>query len=217
MPIRSKVFHRDRDSLFWRRGPSGQCFQLIKRRPREQISRYVGIKSTRNLLFLSDRFFGPYCSFVLFAKIGFIFLPADLIDIVKDQLYGSDYVKDEDPTTFVSEKTSRGPLGETWIEDSCKSSEAIMCAYKLCTVEFKYWGMQTKIERFIHDTGLFLSSSRHAFISLQDLTRGILNVTLCHTIHLALQHFDVLCFVLIDRLGPGKTSGSVWQWLIFEN
>jgi hypothetical protein len=77
-----------------------------------------------------------------------------LIDIVKDQLYGSDYVKDEDPTTFVSEKTSRGPLGETWIEDSCKSSEAIMCAYKLCTVEFKYWGMQTKIERFIHDTAL---------------------------------------------------------------
>uniref|UniRef100_A0A2K6N6J6 Phosphatidylinositol transfer protein membrane associated 2 n=1 Tax=Rhinopithecus bieti TaxID=61621 RepID=A0A2K6N6J6_RHIBE len=29
----------------------------------------------------------------------------------------------------------------------------IMCAYKLCKVEFRYWGMQSKIERFIHDTG----------------------------------------------------------------
>ncbi|XP_032098975.1 membrane-associated phosphatidylinositol transfer protein 2 isoform X9 [Sapajus apella] len=29
-----------------------------------------------------------------------------------------------------------------------------MCAYKLCKVEFRYWGMQSKIERFIHDTGL---------------------------------------------------------------
>lgn len=30
---------------------------------------------------------------------------------------------------------------------------ALMCAYKLCRVEFKYWGMQTKIEKYIHDIG----------------------------------------------------------------
>ncbi|XP_023216410.1 protein retinal degeneration B-like isoform X2 [Centruroides sculpturatus] len=29
-----------------------------------------------------------------------------------------------------------------------------MCAYKLCRVEFKYWGMQSKIEKFIHDIAL---------------------------------------------------------------
>ena len=29
-----------------------------------------------------------------------------------------------------------------------------MCAYKLCKVEFRYWGMQAKIERFIHDMAL---------------------------------------------------------------
>ncbi|XP_022246959.1 protein retinal degeneration B-like isoform X2 [Limulus polyphemus] len=29
-----------------------------------------------------------------------------------------------------------------------------MCAYKLCRVEFKYWGMQSKIEKFIHDVAL---------------------------------------------------------------
>jgi hypothetical protein len=31
--------------------------------------------------------------------------------------------------------------------------ETIMCAYKLCRVEFRYWGMQSKCERFIHEIG----------------------------------------------------------------
>jgi len=31
-----------------------------------------------------------------------------------------------------------------------------MCAYKLCKVEFRYWGMQTKIEKFIHEVGEFI-------------------------------------------------------------
>ena len=33
------------------------------------------------------------------------------------------------------------------------SKETIMCAYKLCRVEFRYWGMQSKCERFIHEIG----------------------------------------------------------------
>lgn len=28
-----------------------------------------------------------------------------------------------------------------------------MCAYKLCKVDFRYWGMQAKLEKFIHDFG----------------------------------------------------------------
>jgi len=82
----------------------------------------------------------------------------DLIDVVKDQLYGSDYCPEEDPTLFVSSKTKRGPLGDEWIEEyKCKNlpeGKAVMCAYKLCKVEFRYWGMQTKIEKFIHDVAL---------------------------------------------------------------
>ncbi|KAJ8312604.1 hypothetical protein KUTeg_009977 [Tegillarca granosa] len=31
--------------------------------------------------------------------------------------------------------------------------KSIMTSYKLCRVEFKYWGMQNKIERFIHEIG----------------------------------------------------------------
>ena len=38
----------------------------------------------------------------------------------------------------------------------------MMTAYKLCRVEFRYWGMQNKIERFIHDIGEW---------SLQDIMR----------------------------------------------
>lgn len=34
-----------------------------------------------------------------------------------------------------------------------RSGKSLMCAYKLCRVEFRYWGMQTKLEKFIHDVG----------------------------------------------------------------
>ena len=46
------------------------------------------------------------------------FLPlTDTIDVVKDQLYGADYVKEEDPTGYRSQKTGRGPLNENWLTD----------------------------------------------------------------------------------------------------
>lgn len=87
---------------------------------------------------------------------------SDVLDIVKDQLSASDYCREEDPRLFVSQKTGRGPLSENWREEyvqassgpSCSTAnKSIMCAYKLCKVEFRYWGMQSKIERFIHDVG----------------------------------------------------------------
>lgn len=128
------------------------------------------------------------------------FFSTDVIDVVKDQLHGADYLREEDPRIYVSEKTARGPLDENWVEDywsECKvsywlfavkehrairalrhdalllwqlnglelmfylqnksmptpSGKALMCAYKLCRVEFHYWGMQSKIEKFIHDVG----------------------------------------------------------------
>jgi len=92
-------------------------------------------------------------------------IESDLIDVVKDNegAYFEDPEK-EDPTVYVSEKTGRGPLESEWIADTwadCKGKQqptpngnSIMCAYKLCKVEFRYWGMQTKIERFIHDVAL---------------------------------------------------------------
>lgn len=84
----------------------------------------------------------------------------DYLDIVKDPISSSDYKKEEDPKLFRSEKTGRGPLTDNWLAEYARDAKVpakkkcVMTAYKLCRVEFKYWGMQNKIERFIHDIGL---------------------------------------------------------------
>ncbi|XP_054612389.1 membrane-associated phosphatidylinositol transfer protein 2 [Dunckerocampus dactyliophorus] len=80
----------------------------------------------------------------------------DPIDIVKDYIPPHEYLAEEDPRLYQSVKTKRGPLCEDWIEEISRSPghSSVMCAYKLCKVEFRYWGMQSKIERFIHDVGL---------------------------------------------------------------
>ena len=83
----------------------------------------------------------------------------DHLDIVRDTISSGDYKSEEDPELFKSKQTGRGPLEMDWLQKYSKaardpgSNMAIMCAYKLCKVEFRYWGMQSKIERFIHDVG----------------------------------------------------------------
>ncbi|XP_037919293.1 protein retinal degeneration B isoform X2 [Hermetia illucens] len=109
----------------------------------------------------------------------------DVIDIVKDQLYGGDYFQEEDPKLFVSEKTGRGPLEDEWLEtywnevkgkkQPTAKNMSLMCAYKLCRVEFRYWGMQTKLEKFIHDVALrktMLRAHRQAW-AWQDEWHGL--------------------------------------------
>ncbi|KAH9419779.1 Membrane-associated phosphatidylinositol transfer protein 2 [Dermatophagoides pteronyssinus] len=83
----------------------------------------------------------------------------DYIDIVEEQLVPASDCNDQndDPRYYISTKTKRGPLSENWIREywnDGKPIKPIMCAYKLCRVEFKYWGMQNKIERFIHESAL---------------------------------------------------------------
>uniref|UniRef100_A0A3Q4GLB9 Phosphatidylinositol transfer protein membrane associated 2 n=1 Tax=Neolamprologus brichardi TaxID=32507 RepID=A0A3Q4GLB9_NEOBR len=80
----------------------------------------------------------------------------DPIDIVTDPIPTHEYKSEEDPRLYKSAKTQRGPLWDDWIEEynNNPGKTPIMCAYKLCKVEFRYWGMQSKIERFIHDVGL---------------------------------------------------------------
>lgn len=75
-----------------------------------------------------------------------------------------DYPREADPRLFVSQKTNRGPLTDNWLAEHWSEvkgksqptakNKSLMCAYKLCRVEFRYWGMQTKLEKFIHDTAL---------------------------------------------------------------
>ncbi|GFS12940.1 membrane-associated phosphatidylinositol transfer protein 1, partial [Elysia marginata] len=105
----------------------------------------------------------------------------DYIDIVKDTVAGGDYKKEEDPKLFVSTKTGRGPLTDNWRKEYGHAMKAgagdkeVMTAYKLCRVEFKYWGMQNKIERFIHDVALrktMLRAHRQAW-AWQDEYHGL--------------------------------------------
>ncbi len=97
---------------------------------------------------------------------------SDYLDIVKDPISSGDYRKEEDPKLFVSKRSpDRGPLNDNWRQEyiratgdpSGNSGKAIMCAYKLCRVEFRYWGMQSKIERFIHDIGKLSQVVREHF------------------------------------------------------
>ncbi|XP_027133372.1 phosphatidylinositol transfer protein beta isoform isoform X1 [Larimichthys crocea] len=77
-------------------------------------------------------------------------VPIDIAD--RSQASASDYKPDEDPAIFKSEKTGRGPLGPNWKKELVNKTDCPkMCAYKLVTVKFKWWGLQTKVENFIHE------------------------------------------------------------------
>ncbi|XP_031549781.1 membrane-associated phosphatidylinositol transfer protein 2-like [Actinia tenebrosa] len=76
----------------------------------------------------------------------------DLIDPIIEEVLPSDYLIEEDPLLYKSKKTNRGPMLPNWLDEyqSDNPPSSVMCAYKLIKVEFKYWGMQNKIEHFIH-------------------------------------------------------------------
>lgn len=96
-------------------------------------------------------------------------LPPDLlskreviyIDIVNDPVQANDYVLEEDPSKFLSKKTGRGKLQANWRS----TTQPIMCAYKLCTVEFKWFGLQGRVEKFIQtsERRLFTNSTDSYF------------------------------------------------------
>eukprot|EP01087_Luapelamoeba_hula_P011755 TRINITY_DN323_c0_g1_i1.p1 TRINITY_DN323_c0_g1~~TRINITY_DN323_c0_g1_i1.p1 ORF type:complete len:301 (-),score=74.81 TRINITY_DN323_c0_g1_i1:85-882(-) len=84
----------------------------------------------------------------------------ELIDITT-QVDKKEYKEEEDPTLVRSEKAGRGPLQPGWIE----SADPVMCAYKMVTVEFKWWGLQTKIENFMMsmETNIFLKFHKQVY------------------------------------------------------
>jgi len=65
----------------------------------------------------------------------------DISDKLKDEYYH----ENEDCSIYKSEATGRGPLRNGWQD----KATPVMCAYKLVTVEFKYFGFQTKMENVL--------------------------------------------------------------------
>ncbi|XP_026876449.2 phosphatidylinositol transfer protein beta isoform isoform X2 [Electrophorus electricus] len=89
------------------------------------------------------------------------------IDIAdKSQVEPGDYKPEEDPELFHSVKTGRGPLGPGWkAKLAAEEAAPRMCAYKLVTVKFKWWGLQSKLENFIHrqEKRIFTNFHRQLF------------------------------------------------------
>ncbi|KAF6724614.1 Cytoplasmic phosphatidylinositol transfer protein 1 [Oryzias melastigma] len=83
------------------------------------------------------------------------------VDIVYDEIPERYYKESEDLRYFRSEKTSRGMLQEGWRD----TQEPIMCSYKLVTVKFEVWGLQTRVEQFVHKVvrDVLLLGHRQAF------------------------------------------------------
>nr|XP_061778850.1 cytoplasmic phosphatidylinositol transfer protein 1-like [Nerophis lumbriciformis] len=83
------------------------------------------------------------------------------VDIAYDDLPERHYKEAEDLRYFKSEKTSRGLLQEGWID----TQNPIMCSYKLVTVKFEVWGLQTRVEQFVHKVirDILLLGHRQAF------------------------------------------------------
>ena len=82
------------------------------------------------------------------------------LDFANDPcIAASDYKKELDPKRFHSEKANKGPLGLRWIEtlrnevrlSNQNNTEPPhhMCAYKLVTCHFKWFGLQTQVESLI--------------------------------------------------------------------
>ncbi|KAL3274254.1 hypothetical protein HHI36_015664 [Cryptolaemus montrouzieri] len=83
------------------------------------------------------------------------------IDIAYDEVSAKHYKEDEDPRFFKSKKTGRGPLVDGWRTNHCP----MMCSYKLVNVSFEVFGLQTKVEDFIHSCirEVLLLGHRQAF------------------------------------------------------
>uniref|UniRef100_A0A3B3QNR0 Phosphatidylinositol transfer protein beta isoform n=1 Tax=Paramormyrops kingsleyae TaxID=1676925 RepID=A0A3B3QNR0_9TELE len=91
-------------------------------------------------------------------------LPIDIAD--GNQVATGDYKAEEDPALFHSVKTGRGPLGPNWKKELLSNADCPrMCAYKLVTVKFKWWGLQNKVENFIHrqEKRIFTNFHRQLF------------------------------------------------------
>jgi len=84
-----------------------------------------------------------------------------MIDIANDTVANSDYKPSEDPSKFHSNKSGRGPLLGKWQD----AVDPVMTCYKLVTVEFKWFGLQNRVENFIQraERRLFTNFHRQVF------------------------------------------------------
>nr|CAB3264900.1 phosphatidylinositol transfer protein alpha isoform-like [Phallusia mammillata] len=99
------------------------------------------------------------------------------LDIANTPVKSSDYKPEFDPQLVKSEKAQRGPLSKHWIEQlrarkliaessgDPQDKPAYMCAYKLVSCNFKWFGLQNRVESLIQNIEhrIFLNFNRQVF------------------------------------------------------
>ncbi|KAG0068585.1 hypothetical protein BGZ92_004862, partial [Podila epicladia] len=72
----------------------------------------------------------------------------------------------EDVTVFRSDKALRGPLQGEW----AKTCDPVMTCYKVVSIEFRSWGIQGKVESYMHsvERDLFTKFHRELFCSMDN-------------------------------------------------
>ncbi|RVE40692.1 hypothetical protein evm_014657 [Chilo suppressalis] len=90
----------------------------------------------------------------------------DFLDIAYDDIKPHHYKEAEDPKYYKSEKTGRGPLVEGWRD----TQKPIMCCYKVVSVKFEVWGLQTKVEEYVQGAirEILVLGHRQAFAWMDD-------------------------------------------------
>ena len=80
---------------------------------------------------------------------------------ISEQVPSNEYKADEDPCKFKSVRTGRGPLLPGWIN----KQQPLICVYKLICIEFKVFGLQTKVESYLKNMykSLFVTFHRQIF------------------------------------------------------
>ncbi|KAI8341326.1 hypothetical protein BC941DRAFT_499892 [Chlamydoabsidia padenii] len=83
------------------------------------------------------------------------------IDIANDPIDASAYKPEEDPKYVHSFKANIGPLTKDW-KQNC---EPVMTCYKLVYIEFKWFGLQTRVESYLAGAirGMLLKFHRQMF------------------------------------------------------
>lgn len=113
IPIHREILIGNRDILFSRQWTPGKCVQIRRQRFTESYRWWVN--TINQLTLYLKRVCSSYNGSFIFCNSPISY--TDLIDIVKEPLYGNDYSEGEDPSKYVSAKTNRGPLAESWLED----------------------------------------------------------------------------------------------------
>ncbi|NWW46404.1 PITC1 protein, partial [Pedionomus torquatus] len=141
-------------------GPADSCFLQCSFLPKFSI--YIETKYEDNCgdsenIFHSDKILGDH-------EVSFL-------DIAFDEIPERYYRSLEDPRFFSSAKTGRGPLREGWRQHT----QPIMCSYKLVSVKFEVWGLQTRVEQFVHKVirDILLIGHRQAFAWVDEWCAGM--------------------------------------------